>query len=80
MAEANLENSKTELTECQAKLAQLEQEYTILENRKNKIVANAGLKINKLQIDLAEANSKLGSQQPSFSSQTSLFDGAIPLA
>ena len=60
-----LDSTKKELTECQAELAKLQDEHKMVQDKKNKIVANAGKKIKKLQADLAEANSKLGIKQPS---------------
>jgi len=77
-AKTELDSSKNELNECQAELAKLKEEHKTVQDSNNKIVANAGKKIKKLQTDLAEATGKLctRTRKRSFSSQTFL-DGVM---
>ena len=65
-----LEKAQKDLTEKEAELSKLKEEHETLSQQKKKIVTNAGKKIKKLQADLAEANSKLGIQQPGASKET----------
>ena len=73
-AKTELVSSKKEFTECQAKLAKLLEEYTTLKYKNKRMADNADNKIKRLQTFLTEANDKLGTYQPSVSSQPFIFD------
>ena len=56
----DLGKTKKKLTECKMELAKLREEYKVVQDKKNKIVFNAGMKIKKLQADLFEQQNKNG--------------------